>query len=431
MSGNLAIAAVSAVMKYLLLNPSAGNSISTVVPDLKITAIPPHQVKDNPPNINIFFYRASANNGWLNEGLPARNSQGERQNNPFLALDLYYLITAHADRDYLGEVLMGFSMQTFHENPVLPRETIRTALSSASLVTSNTPANVLQAFAAADLAEQIEQIKITPHFPPAEEMSNLWSSMSSGYVPTAYYKVSVVLIESKQSTRTPLPVRAYNIYALPFKQPRIADVISQTGAGLPILAGSGVLLRGSALRGDNTQVIIGGAQLSGAALTVSDEQIALNLPSDLKAGIIGAQVAHLLDIGTPPTLHQGIESNVAAFILQPQITKTGPNYNIQIMPAAGSTPRRLRITIKPAVGADQRASVLLNERNAPNTRPAFSFSFLAPPRPPASPPAAQLIFPISGVPAGTYLVRVHIDGAESPLDYVDPSGFILPAVVLP
>ncbi len=431
MSGNLAVAAVSAVMKYLLLNPSAGNDINTVIPDLKITAIPPHQVKNDAPYINIFFYRATSNSGWLNEGLPARNNQGERQNNPYLALDLYYLITAHSDRDFLGEVMMGFSMQTFHENPVLPREMIRTALSSASLITSNTPANILQAFAAAGVADQIEQIKIAPLFPPSEETSNLWSSMSTGYVPTAYYKVSVVLIESKQSARAPLPVRAFNIYALPFKHPHIIDVISAAGAGLPILAGSGIVLRGSSLRGDNTHVIVGGVDLSGTDLTASNEQIGLTLPSGLQAGITSVHVAHLLDIGTLPTLHQGLESNVAAFVLQPQITKTGPNYNIQVLPEAGSTPRRLQITLNPAVGPDQRAYVLLNERNAPNTRSAFSFSFLAPPRPPASPPATQLTFPIPGVPAGTYLVRVNIDGAESPLDYVVLNGFILPAVVLP
>lgn len=51
-------------------------------------------------------------------------------------------------------------MQTFHENPVLPRDTIRTALSSASLVTADTPANLLAAIAATELAEQIEQIKL-------------------------------------------------------------------------------------------------------------------------------------------------------------------------------------------------------------------------------------------------------------------------------
>ena len=430
MSGNLAIAAVSAVMKYLLLNPPSRDSIAAVVPDLQITAIPPRLVDEDAPHINIFFYHSVSNPGWVHNNLPSRSSAGERQSNPYLALDLYYLVTAHARRDYLGEVLLGFAMQAFHETPVLPRDTIRTALTSASLVTSDTPASVLAAFAAADLAEQIEQIKITPHYPSADEASNLWSTMSAGYAPTAYYKVSVVLIESKRPARSPLPVRAYNVYALPFNQPRIQDVIAEAGASLPILAEEPVILRGSALRSDNTHVIVGGVELSGADLTVSNEQISFTLPAGLQAGIVGVQVSHPLNIGTPPALHQGIESNVAAFILQPQITKTGPNYNIQVLPAAGPNPRRLRITFSPLVAADQRVSVLLNERNAPSTRSAFSFSFDAPKRPPASPPAAQLTIPIPGVSAGSYLVRVRVDGAESPLDYVDPTGYVAPSITL-
>ena len=51
MSGNLAIAAVSAVMKYLLQNPASGDSIAAVVPDLTVTVVPPHQVDDDTPSL--------------------------------------------------------------------------------------------------------------------------------------------------------------------------------------------------------------------------------------------------------------------------------------------------------------------------------------------------------------------------------------------
>jgi hypothetical protein len=431
MSGNLAIAATSAVMKYVIQNPFSGNGISAIVPDLRVTALPPHRVSDDTPTLNIFFYRAVVNPGWAQNALPSRNDRGERVSNPYLALDLYYLITAHGTRDYHGEILLGYAMQAFHESPTLPRDTIRTALTSASLVTTDTPANVLAAFAAAELADQIEGIKIAPYYPPPDEVSNLWSPMHTGYVPTAYYKVTVVLIESKRPARSAPPVRDYNVYALPFKNPHIEDVVAAADDRLPILAGTRVALRGSALRGEETRVIVGGVELSGAALDVSNERIELDLPTGLQAGIVGVQVAHMLNIGTPPAIHQGIESNVMAFILQPQITKTGPNYNITILPAGGPNPRRLQITIDPPVESAARATVLLNELNAPANRPAFSFSFDAPPRPPTDPPAAQITFPIPGVPAGMYLVRVRINGAESPLDYVDPTGYVTPSVTLP
>lgn len=188
-----------------------------------------------------------------------------------------------------------------------------------------------------------------------------------------------------------------------------------------------MILRGSALRGNETRVIVGGVQLSGSDLNVSDEQIAFDLPAGLRAGILSAQVAHLLDIGTPPTLHRGVESNVAAFVLQPLITKTGANYNISIIPAGGVNPRRLRVMLDPEVAPAQRATILLNELSAPASRPAFSFTFEAEDH---TATTAQLTFAIPGVPAGTYLVRVRIDGAESPLDYVDPTGYVTPAVIL-
>lgn len=430
MTSNLAIAAVSAVMKYVLQNPLSGDSIAAVVPDLTVSAIPPHKVADDEPHLNIFFYRAMVNPGWAQNNLPSRNESGGRVSNPYLALDLYYLITAHGTVDYQGEVLLGYAMQAFHENPVLTRTAIRTALTSPSLITSETPANILAAFAAADLAEQFEQIRITPYYPPTDEMSNVWSPMNTGYVPTAYYQVSVVLIESKRPATSAPPVRGYNVYALPFKQPFIQDIIPVTGAGQPIFAASPVLVRGRALRAGVTRVLVGGVELSVTPPALANEQIALTLPAGLPAGIVGVQVAHLLNIGTPPALHRGIESNVAAFILQPRLTGTAPGYDITVLPATVSDPRRLQIGLNPAVGPNQRALVLLNELNAPSTRAPFSYVIEANSRAPETPPTSTLTFPIPGVQAANYLVRVRVDGAESPLDYNEANGYVSPVVTV-
>ena len=52
------------------------------------------------------------------------------------------------------------------------------------------------------LADQLEQIKITPEYLSTEEMSKLWTAVQSHYRPTAAYMATVVLIEST------LPARA-------------------------------------------------------------------------------------------------------------------------------------------------------------------------------------------------------------------------------
>ena len=56
-----------------------------------------------------------------------------------------------------------------------------------------------------------------------EEMSKLWTALSTHYWPTAAYHISVVLIESNRSTKTALPVRSRNVYVLPFDQPFIEE----------------------------------------------------------------------------------------------------------------------------------------------------------------------------------------------------------------
>src|SRR5690606_8349061 len=56
------------------------------------------------------------------------------------------------------------------------------------------------------LADQVEWLKITPMFLGAEELSKLWTAMQARYRPSMAYQVSVVLIESDQSARAPLPV---------------------------------------------------------------------------------------------------------------------------------------------------------------------------------------------------------------------------------
>ena len=69
-----------------------------------------------------------------------------------------------------------------------------------------------------------------------------------------------------------------------------------------------------------TRVRIGQALATPTPDQVSDTQIDVALPAGLRAGIQAAQVEHPTLMGTPPTLHSGVESNAAAFVLQPTIT---------------------------------------------------------------------------------------------------------------
>jgi hypothetical protein len=428
MSGTLAIAAVSAVMKSLLHGSLTEYGVlGSVGGEVQIGTLPPDKVPEDVPRLNIYFYRPTVNPGWASAELPSRNSDGERISNPYLALDLHYLVTAHATKDFHGEILLGYAMQIFHEHPVLARQTIRDTLGTAS---PDIPEPTRVAINAASLAEQIEQIKITPHQLSLEETSNVWSTLQTEYRPMAAYKVSVVLIESKRPARASLPVREYNIRALPFQQPVITDVISEDGPGTPISTDKKLIVRGEALKGTDTRVSVAGVELQKAELDVQSTAITFKLPAAARAGINGVHVKQYLSFQTPVEPHRGFESNVAAFVLQPRIKKADGEYDMTVLGPSGSEPRTLKIGLTPRVDPPQRAQVLLNELNAPTDRLARAYTMEASARSPDSPATEELRFPIPGVPNGNYLIRVRVDGAESPLDFQAPDGYVAPKVNL-
>src|SRR5262249_43825069 len=137
MSNALAIASVSAVLRNLLDNGVVDDTIVSSVGNVKVSAVAPDLISvapDAPSQINLFVYQVTANSGWHNVGLPSRDDRGERRTNPPLALDLHYLVTAYAGRDFHAEILLGRAMQILHETPGLSREAIRRGLGVPNLV---------------------------------------------------------------------------------------------------------------------------------------------------------------------------------------------------------------------------------------------------------------------------------------------------------
>jgi hypothetical protein len=294
----------------------------------------------------------------------------------------------------------------------------------------------LQALFTSELAEQVELIKIWPETMTAEEFFNTWSAFSTTYRPSALYQASVVLIESRRSVKSSLPVRQRKLYTVPFKQPVIDQLKSQsapTGPIVvqPILTGYLLVVQGKNLHGEETLIRMDDIEVT--PTHTADTQITAPIPSELHAGVHGVQVVHKLSLGLPPVPHGGVESNVVPFVLRPRVIEPVTVANRQ---GTGAQLRSADVTatVEPEVGATQRVVLLLNEFQQPSSppdalvSPAISYSFVAASRlnlqsPPTSPPgaSASITFAVSGVKAGRYLVRVQVDGAESPLS-TDASG---------
>jgi len=407
MSTPLAVATVTAVLQNFLQN-SVTDLATVLGGPVTVSTEPPDRIDigaASPDRINLFLFQATENQGWRNMGLPSRSTNGDRISNPYLALDLSYLLTAYGSGPLHADVLLGQAMFVLHEMPVLTCDAIRAV--------SATPPALLSGLTISELADQIEQIKIVPQLMSVEEISKIWSALQSQYRPTAVYKASVVLIESKKSVRPALPVRARSLLVVPFEHPTIDLIQSQETNGAeivadqPILAGYNLVIDGQRLRGETTLVLIDEEEIVPDDDQIGATRIIVPLPANLQPGLHAVQVVHPANFGTvaAPILRRGVESNVAAFVLSPEITT----------PAPIAAPRNTTLTlaINPPVGRAQRATLL-----------AGSGTVSIPARAAAGPDTTPTLdFPIpSDFPTGpNLLLRVQIDGAQSPLE-VDASG---------
>jgi hypothetical protein len=403
MSNALAIGAVTAVIQNLLENGLIRQGISGQLGGRPtVTVLSPNPESNNngggqnlDDRLNLFLYQTALNSGWQNVGLPSRNSSGDRVSNPPLAIDLHYLLTAYSQEAFHAEILLGYGMQVLHETPVLTRDAIRTALRNL-VASTNNPTSAQRTLSTADLAEQVEQIKISLHQMSTEEMFRVWSAIQTQYRPTTAYHVSVVLIETQRSTKSALPVRDRQLLAIPFQQPTITAVLPQV-----VTPGSQLTLQGQSLKSHPVFVTFGAGNIAPDA--VRDSEIQVTIPDNLSAGINTVQVVQIVQTGeAPASERKSAASNLMPFVLRPKIL--GDIVPIQL--AAGKAD--LTLSVDPVIRDTQRVTVFLNERSS-----GTSYSAIAPKR---EEDTTSIVVPISGIRAGNYLVRLQVDGAESLLE---------------
>ncbi|MGV8986159.1 MAG: DUF4255 domain-containing protein [Cypionkella sp.] len=423
MSNALAIAGVTAVLKDLL-NDGLINANMDTLGQFTVTAMPPDRLEPaegNPPNrLNIYLWNATRNAAWSNERLPARSASGERLDSPWLALDLSYILTATGSEDLNAEILLGYGMQILHETPVLTRSAIRTSLGGGvPAVDAALLPPALQFLAAADLADQFEQIRITMMIPDPdrpkqiEAMSNIWSAFSAPLRASALYQVSCVLIESRRPVRSSLPVLTLGEQTAQLRGPRIERVRplplgpgSLPNAMAPVLPGSWLALEGTALSSDLMQVVLGARVLVVQPANIRDTRIDVQLPADVLSGLSRLAVEHMF---LPPgggAARLWEMSNAAPVVISPVIQAVAVTNRVV---AAGLFSGRVTLTLTHPVGPTQTAALLFNPR--PGSA-STAFSVRCDPRAVAG---TQISAALGAVLSDTYLIRAEIDGAASQL----------------
>jgi hypothetical protein len=409
MSDYLAVGGVSAVLCSLLATALGSGGPQTILgPTPGITALPPDLIEtgqSEQAQVNLFLYYVTLNPALRNLGLPSASSQGSSLSNPPLALDLHYMVTAYGASQFAPEILLAWAMKVFHDTPVVPPLTIQTALTD--LVQGQpSPSAEATLISGSTLAEQIEHIRITPVMLTTQEIYNLWTAFQAPYRPSAAMQVSVIVIQDTQPFTSALPVQSPPaVLALPMQPPVITSL-----SPVMITAGQVLTITGSGLSSTPpTDTVVSFDSGAPVPATVKGSQVQVTLPSTLQAGVRMVQVQRMVTFPTSAQPHQGFTSGPAPFQLVPVIQAPVP------ATAAGSS---LTLTISPAVGSTQNVTVFIGGTAIPVDEP--------PPGGAASSTTVTVTVPAS-LAAGTYPVRVAVDGAQSLLT-ADATGQLTPQV---
>ena len=406
MSTAYAIGGVTAVLEYLLNNglgvPAVTGASGQIV---KVTAQPPDLIDlttaNAKPQINLFLHQVSPNAAWRNQGLPSRDANGQRLTNPPLALDLHYFLTAYGTADLEAEVLLGYALTVLHETPVLSRDVIRTALNGGG---PSTPSVAYQApLKVVGLADQIEQLKISPFPLNTEEMSRFWQAMQAHYRPTFSFQVTVALIRAQRPASAPLPVLTRDITVQTGLTPDAPALIaatppaSQTGA----LIGDTITLSGNAIADPAPKIHLVNAkfgidEIVAAAGASTNSSVSFTLPATLPSNPaqswpVGVyQVSVILLPGQP----KQVATNALPLTIAPKITTALP---ASFASAGGKV--TINLACAPPVLQEQSCSLILGgtevAANALTTATASNLTFVA------------------TVAKGTYLARLRVDGIDS------------------
>lgn len=424
MSNHQASATITATLQRIL-----EAAVQIDLSAAKVTTVRPDAGNNKLPEvgINIYMCQAINNPAWVNVDLGNRRSKGDLAKQTQIGLDLHYILTYYGNEEELEpERLMCSSMRAMIDNAVLFPETIQQTIRDpkyAYLADSN-------------LDQQIEKVKIMPSKMNFEEFSKIWSAYFQPPRALSFaFVVSAILVEGNKSGNRALPVRGIATYSAP-DQPRILQVLSDTGANQPFMATSKLTIRGTQLDANASdklkeynsdpkvrrkpldrgkpQVKIGEMRVTPQSIT--DTEIELDLsqikPEErnaLRAGVQSLQVVYpVLPVRAPSQPERIVSSNTMPFVLCPTIKE------VQVKElqheADNFYTANVQAFIDVIVGASQKVSLILNERSQHNPD---SYIFVANPR---FEDTFELVFSIRDVKAGEYLARIQIDGAESPLE---------------
>jgi hypothetical protein len=283
---------------------------------------------------------------------------------------------------------MGRAMSTLYDHPLLSADEIKAAL----------PNN--------DLWTQVERVRITLQPFSIEEVAKLWTGFQTQYRLSVAYEAAVVLIESTRAISAPLPVLTRGpadsgIIAQADLLPPFATILQITPPNQQPTAALGDVLT---IMGHNLSVPNGAvsAQFLSPRLsnplviaaqgTPTDTQVTVMVPNDPANWPAGTYaVTVVISVQGQPDL----TTNSQPLGISPKITNKMP-LTIKRNNKGVAT---INITCSPEVRPEQQVSLLLGSLAVSAT--------------PLAAQSSKLSFVIPNAVAGTYIVRLRVDGTDT------------------
>jgi hypothetical protein len=343
--------------------------------------------------VNLFLFQVAFDPARRNDDLATRDSAGRVLQRPKVSLELHYLLSFYGDESTLApQRMMAAVVAGLHARPLLTME--RAAAFVQANQTAGEPFDYL---ADSRLAEQGSDVRLVPAALNLEELSKLWSVFFQvPYALSCAYKAAVVVVEADEAARSVLPVREPVVAVTGDHAPiAIAAVRPQDGTPTsPVFANTVLAVTGSGFTGSALV-----AQVDGASVSLApDSAIAASV--DLSAYTLQPG-PHLLAIART----RGASSAPWGLIVRPRIASV----SAATVTLDGASVAGIRVTTPDTVGSSQRVQLLL-ERLSP-TRASARLDAIE------RSAAGSVVEALRGnLAAGTWLVRLSVDGAESVLE---------------
>src|SRR5713101_5945419 len=357
MSNAAAIAAVTLTLQTIL---GDGVRSDANLNDTTVTVLAPDKARgsNNANQLNLFLYQVLPDAAWRNMTIPSQVASGETGDPP-LALTMHYMLTAFGrDNDTgvpFGHYLLGTAMSVLFDHALLG----------------------------------------------PDEISKLWTGLATQYRLSVVYEATVALIESKRTTRAPLPVLT--------RGAKDKGVFGQASLISPFPALDAVQFpnnQTAARLGDT--LVLTGQHLDGTAVGVVFNHPLWNAPVEIAplAGNSATSLRVLLP-NAPVVWPTGFYT-IAVWVQRPGESFRRPTNQVTIAlapritispastPAAGSIV--YTVTCNPEIRPDQRASLLIETEVLADPHPAQT---------------STLTFTVAGLRPGVYFVRLRVDGVDS------------------